>query len=477
MIEPKRKEAIRNTLQSVIGLLAESGFESSARIYAFAMLFLKCVSDVAPGVGGRLTIPSSSRFELLLERRSEASLQARVERAFASLEAENPMLGGVFEQLSFGRTGFQNSKHTDSVLGRLIHAFSGEAFAFRGTPAEELRCVDFACDTLIELADERRRSESFTPREVADLVSRIINPEKGELICDPCCGVGTFLMACQRRASGDIALFGQEIDGSSWAIAKMNLIMRGQFENQIERGDTLRFPRLLDSRDKLRKFDAVVAMPPFGWRDWGQEQAMCDPYNRYRRGTPPRFSAEFAFISHMVETLNPMHGRGAVVVPFGVLFRGGAEKQIRERLLRENLVDAVIALPPKLLAHTSIPVAIVILKVGRADRDVFFIDAGRSFQAGRTRNLLTEHQIERIENTHRQRLDVPRFARKVQLEEIFSHETSLNVARYIDMTEVDSPVDLVALSEERLLLTAELSELEARMSELLARTGPALSGN
>jgi type I restriction enzyme M protein len=201
---------------------------------------------------------------------------------------------------------------------------------------------------------------------------------------------------------------------------------------------------------------------------------MYDHHNRYWRGIPPRFSSEFAFISHMVETLDTIHGRLAVVVPFGVLFRGAAEKQIRERLLRENLVDAVIALPPRLLGHTSIPLAIMVLRTGRAVSDVLFIDAGRTYQAGKTRNVLTEDQIERIEHTYRERQDVPRFARKVSIEEIFSHETSLNVARYVDVTEVEAPVNLAALNEERQLLIAELTELEARMSVLLSRTGPLL---
>jgi type I restriction enzyme M protein len=476
MLEPQREEAIRHALQRALGTLAERGFDFSAGGYTFAMLFLKCISGGALRTGTVLTIPDASRFESLYARRFEAGQQGHVDEALALLEAANPTLGGVFEQIRFGSSGLGNDEYTDRVIRRLIEEFADDALCFRGTAADVGRCVDFACDTLIELAFEagRRSDESFTPTEIAGLVSRIVSPAQGETICDPCCGVGTFLVACQRRVDGDLGLFGQEIDGRTWAIAKMNLIMRGQPGHQIEWGDTLRYPRLLDSEGKLRKFDVVVSMPPLGARAWGQEEAMYDHHNRYRRGIPPRFSSEFAFISHMVATLDPMHGRLAVVVPFGVLFRGAAEKQIRERLLSENLVDAVIALPPRMLGHTSIPLAIMVLRAGRAVSDVLFIDAGRTYQAGKTRNVLTEDQIERIEQTYRERQDVPRFARKVSIEEIFSHETSLNVARYVDVTEVEAPVNLAALNEERLLLIAELTELEARMSVLLSRTGPAL---
>lgn len=475
MLDLQRKVAIRHALQRALGILAESGFVSSAGDYTFAMLFLKCISGGGLRTSTVLTIPGASRFESLYASRFQAGQQGHVDEALALLEAANPTLGGVFEQIRFGSSGLGN-EYADRLIRRLIEEFADDALCFRGTAADVARCVDFACDTLIDLAFEagRRSDESFTPTEIAGLVSRIVGPAQGETICDPCCGVGTFLVACQRRVDGDLGLFGQEMDGRTWAIAKMNLIMRGQLGHQIEWGDTLRYPRLLDSEGKLRKFDVVVSMPPLGARAWGQEEAMYDHHNRYWRGIPPRFSSEFAFISHMVETLDPMHGRLAVVVPFGVLFRGAAEKQIRERLLRENLVDAVIALPPRLLGHTSIPLAIMVLRTGRAVSDVLFIDAGRTYQAGKTRNVLTEHQIERIEHTYRERRDVPRYARKVSIEEIFSHETSLNVARYVDVTEVEAPVNLAALNEERLLLIAELSELEARMSVLLSRTGPPL---
>ncbi|AEA66088.1 N-6 DNA methylase [Burkholderia gladioli] len=473
MLDLQRKQAIRHALQRALGILAESGFVSYAGDYTFAMLFLKCISEGALQSSTVLTIPDASRFESLYTSRFQAGQQGHVDEALALLEAANPTLGGVFEQIRFGSSGLGN-EYADRLIRRLIEEFADDALCFRGTAADVAPCVDFACDTLIDLAFEARRrsDDSFTPTEIAGVVSRIVSPVQGETVCDPCCGVGTFLVACQRRVDGDLGLFGQEMDGRTWAIAKMNLFMRGQLEQQIEWGDTLRYPRLLDSEGKLRKFDVVVSMPPLGARAWGQEEAIYDHYGRYRRGIPPRFSPEFAFISHMVETLDPLHGRLAVVVPFGVLFRGAAEKQIRERLLRENLVDAVIALPPRLLGHTSIPLAIMVLRTGRAVSDVFFIDAGRAYEAGKTRNVLTEQHIERIEHTYRERQDVPRFARKVSIEEIFSHETSLNVARYVDVTEVEAPVNLAALNEERQFLIEELTELEARMSVLLSRTGP-----
>jgi type I restriction enzyme M protein len=202
-------------------------------------------------------------------------------------------------------------------------------------------------------------------------------------------------------------------------------------------------------------------------RDWGHEQALNDPYQRYLRGIPPRTAGDYAFISHMVETLKADTGRMAVVVPHGVLFRSGAEQQIRKKLLQEKLVDAVIALPAKMLPHTGIPVALLVLRKGAVNDDVLFIDASRGYQHGKIQNTLRDEDLAKIVHTYQHREEMSKYARRVSLAEIASNDHDLNVARYIDMTEDDERINLSDLRVKRDQIRTELQRLEARLAELI----------
>lgn len=195
-------------------------------------------------------------------------------------------------------------------------------------------------------------------------------------------------------------------------------------------------------------------------------------HQRYRRGVPPRMAGDYAFISHMVETLAPA-GRMAAVVTLGVLFRTGAERQIREQLVRENLIDAVIALPTKMFAHTAIPVAILVLRKRKADDGVMFIDASQTYQHGKTQNVLRESDLSMIEDIYRQRQDVEPYARLVDPAEIAANDFNLSVARYVAAAADEELVDLDALRAERVQLKSELARLEAKLSALLEEAGHA----
>lgn len=229
--------------------------------------------------------------------------------------------------------------------------------------------------------------------------------------------------------------------------------------------------RLLAADGRLRKFEIVVSGPPFSLRDWGYEGAELDIHQRYWRGVPPRAAGDYAFISHMVETLKPETGCMAAVVSLGVLFRGAAERQIRERLIEENLIDAVIALPTKMFPHTGIPVAILVVRKDKIDDNVLFIDASRSYHHGKTQNVLGLEDLDLIEKTYCARHNVNRYARLVTRAEIVSNDSNLSVARYVDATEVEPEVDLSALRTERAQLKAELANLEANLAALLEGIG------
>lgn len=205
-------------------------------------------------------------------------------------------------------------------------------------------------------------------------------------------------MKCGRKIvsghdSRNYALFGQEAIGSTWSLAKMNMFLHGEDNHKIEWGDTIRNPKLLDKNGDLMLFDIVTANPPFSLDKWGHDEAENDKFGRFRRGVPPKTKGDYAFISHMIETLKPGTGRMGVVVPHGVLFRGSSEGKIRQKLIDENLLDAVIGLPEKLFYGTGIPAAILIFKKQKVDDKVLFIDASREFKAGKTRTSLAKKTL------------------------------------------------------------------------------------
>lgn len=261
----------------------------------------------------------------------------------------------------------------------------------------------------------KKAGEFYTPAEVSELMARLVDPQEGDDICDPTCGSASLLMKCgrlirERSGTKRYALFGQEAIGSTWALAKMNLFLHAEENHQVEWGDTIRNPKLRTSDDMLRHFDVVVANPPFSLEKWGVETAENDKFARFRRGIPPKTKGDYAFILHMIETLKPGSGRMTVVVPHGVLFRGSTEGKIRQKLIEENLLDAVIGLPEKLFFGTGIPAAILVFRKRKADDSVLFIDASREFVAGTNQNALSEANLTKIVDTFRARETVDKYA-------------------------------------------------------------------
>ena len=278
------------------------------------------------------------------------------------------------------------------------------------------------------------------------------------------------------NGSKRFALYGQEAIGSTWALAKMNMFLHGVDNHRIEWGDTLRNPKLLEDKGRLRLFDVVVANPPFSLDKWGHEGAGDDPHGRYRRGIPPKTKGDYAFILHMIETLKPgssskKGGRMGVVVPHGVLFRGSSEGKIRKQLIEENLLDAVIGLPEKLFFGTGIPAAILVFRQDKTDENVLFIDASREFRAGKNQNALSEENIRKIVETYTNRADVDKYAHLATPEEIAENDFNLNIPRYVDTFEEEEEIDLMAVRAERKQLKEKLVSLELEMDGYLKELG------
>jgi type I restriction enzyme M protein len=215
----------------------------------------------------------------------------------------------------------------------------------------------------------------------------------------------------------------------------------------------------------------VVANPPFSLDKWGAENASDDQFNRFHRGTPPKSKADYAFISHMVETTFSDHGKVGVVVPHGVLFRGGAEGKIRQKLIEENLLEAVVGLPANLFFGTGIPAAILIFKRGRKTRDVMFIDAGREYDQGKNQNKLGRQHIDKIVATYKERATRDKYSYAATFDEIVENEFNLNIPRYVDMFEEEPDVDIATVRAEITELENQLSVVQTQMDQHLRELG------
>jgi type I restriction enzyme M protein len=468
--------------------------------YVLTMLFLKYISDVwqdrydgyRKEHGGHLdliealmkneqfVLPKSASFYDLHKDRHKAGNGERIDKALHSIEEANgSKLRDVFQDITFNSNKLGDEEQKNDILRHLLEDFAKDSLDLKPSRVGKLDIIGGAYEYLISrfaASAGKKAGEFYTPAEVSTLMAELVEPQEGDDICDPTCGSGSLLMKCGREivektGSKKYALFGQEAIGSTWALAKMNMFLHGEMNHQIEWGDTIRNPKLRTAEDQLRHFDVVVANPPFSLDKWGYEQAEKDRFGRFRRGLPPRTKGDYAFILHMVETMKPKTGRMAVVVPHGVLFRGSSEGTIRQKLVEENLLDAVIGLPEKLFFGTGIPAAILVFRKRKADDTVLFIDASRDYEADTNQNRLRDEDIARIAETFRTRKSVDKFAHLATVKEIAGNDFNLNIPRYVDTFEEEEEIDLMAVRAERLKLKVEMDELEAKMEGNLKELG------
>jgi type I restriction enzyme M protein len=472
--------------------------------FILTMLFLKYISDVwqdhydkykdeygdEPELitemmkNERFVLPEGSSFYTLYEKRHEAGNGERIDQALHALEEANgtklrDASKSVFQDISFNTDKLGEEKQKNTILRHLLEDFSKDELNLRPSRVGTLDIIGNAYEYLIKhfaAGGGQKAGEFYTPPEVSDLIAELLDPQEGDLICDPACGSGSLLMKCGRKIkerfdSRKYALYGQEAIGSTWSLAKMNMFLHGEDNHKVEWGDTIRNPKLLDNNGGLMHFDIVTANPPFSLDKWGHDDAGHDPFGRFRRGVPPKTKGDYAFISHMIETMKPTTGRMGVVVPHGVLFRGSSEGKIRKQLIEENLLDTVIGLPEKLFYGTGIPAAILIFKKDRADKKVLFIDASNECKAGKNQNLLTVENIEKIIATHKTRESTDKYSYLATFEEIEENDFNLNIPRYVDTFEEEEEIDLMAVRKEREVLKAQLSELESEMDGYLKELG------
>jgi type I restriction enzyme M protein len=502
-------KAVWNACDTFRGVISSDTYKD----FVLTMLFLKYISDVykdehaklveqygdnpklidAMMAKQRFVLPKGSSFWDLYEQRHQAGNGQRIDQALHAIEETNgTKLKNVFQDISFNTDKLGPDKQKNDLLRHILEDFGKDILNLCPSRVGSLDIIGNAYEYLIKhfaAGSGKTAGEFYTPPEVSDLLATILEPVEGDQICDPCAGSGSLLLKCgamARKNSGSkkYALFGQEAIGSTWALAKMNMFLHGEDNHRIEWGDTIRNPLLLETKGKdkdgkgLLHFDVVTANPPFSLDKWGHGDASNDQYGRFRRGIPPKTKGDYAFISHMIETLAPKTGRMGVVVPHGVLFRASSEGKIRQQLIEENLLDTVIGLPEKLFFGTGIPAAILIFKKTKIDAiykgaedSVLFIDASREFKQGKNQNQLTTDNIQKIIDTYKARESVDKYAYLASFDEIEENGFNLNIPRYVDTFEEEAEIDLVAVRSERLKLQSELKTLEVEMEGYLKELG------
>jgi len=468
--------------------------------YILVMLFLKFISDVwkdhyekySKQYKGdkkrilrrmereRFVLPEESSFYYLYDHREDSNVGELINIALENLETDNKKkLLHVFQDVDFNsESRLGNTRKRNHILKNLLEDFADDRLDLRPSRIGNLDVIGNAYEFLIgkfAAGAGKKAGEFYTPPEVSILIAKLLNPQPGERICDPACGSGSLLLKCANEVGdGNYSLYGQEAINSTWALCMMNMFLHDVNNPRIERGDTLLEPRLVE-KDKLMKFDVVIANPPFSLDKWGADQATkeSETYNRWSRGVPPKSKADYAFISHMIETTTEGHGRVGVVVPHGVLFRGGAEGKIRKALIEENLLDAVIGLPQNLFFGTGIPAAILVFRRDRGKRtNVLFIDASREFEQGKNQNKIrVDEELKKIVKTYKARKEVDKYAYVASREEIKENDYNLNIPRYVDTFIEEEEVDIAKVQKTINNLEKELSQVRKIMKDTLKELG------
>lgn len=495
---------INNVLWSVCDIFRGTISPDTYKDFILTMLFLKYISDVwqdhydgyvaeygdEPELieemmkNERFVLPKKASFYTLFQHRNEPGNGERIDKALHAIEEANGTKlkdagKSVFQDISFNTDKLGEEKQKNGILKDLLEEFSCADLDLKPSRIGGLDVIGNAYEYLIgkfAANSGQKAGEYYTPPEVSDLMAELLDPQPGDTICDPACGSASLLMKCGRKVvqnhgSKQYELYGQEAIGSTWSLAKMNMFLHGEDNHKIEWGDTIRNPKLLDKNGNLKLFDIVTANPPFSLDKWGHSDVESDKFSRFRRGMPPKTKGDYAFILHMIETLKPKAGRMGVVVPHGVLFRGSSEGKIRQKLIEENLLDAVIGLPEKLFFGTGIPASILIFKKQKVDDNVLFIDASREFDPGKNQNRLSTENIAKIVKTYRNGGNVDKYAYLASLQEIRDNDYNLNIPRYVDTFEEEEEIDLMAVLAERKQLQAQLAELEVEMVKYLEELG------
>ncbi len=488
------KETINSTVWKACDTFRGTIDATQYKDYILTMLFVKYVTDVqkekrdeyiAKYKGDetrveralkheRFKMPANSTFDFLYENRNADNLGELINVALEDLEEANrSKLEKVFRNIDYNsEANLGQAKDRNRRLKNLLTDFV--ELDLRPSNLEGNDVIGDAYEYLIaNFASDagKKAGEFYTPKGVSMLLAKLVEPKEGDRVCDPTCGSGSLLIKVAKEIdSKNVSLNGQELNGSTWALARMNMFLHEMDNANIQWGDTINNPLLVED-DRLMKFDIVVANPPFSLDKWGAENASADRYNRFHRGVPPKSKGDYAFITHMIEVLNE-HGRAGVVLPHGVLFRGSSEGKIRKQLIEENLLRAVIGLPANLFYGTGIPASILIFDKNKGkNTDVLFIDASSDFENSKNQNILRPEDIEKIFKTYKKGKNIDKYSYRATLDELIENDYNLNIPRYVDTFEEEEPIDIAATQKEISNIKKEMTKVESQMADYLKELG------
>ncbi|MCK5285740.1 MAG: type I restriction-modification system subunit M [Candidatus Pacebacteria bacterium] len=464
---------------------------SDYKKYIFGLLFFKRISDVwdeeykktkkeygdkkiaRADYNHRFQVPRECRWAVVEEQAE--NIGQKLNEIFDKLaNANSPKLDKIFDDLDFAN----KDRFPNETTQRLINHFSqynfGDTYISSDLlgDAYEYLIKQFAADA------GKKGGEFYTPREVEKVIVEILKPHKKDHIYDPTAGSGGFLLESfhylKNKENESVArtlyLNGQELNIGTFAIAKINMFLHGLDGADIQRGDTLANPQFLNPNGSLKTFDIVVANFPYAIKDYEYNILKTNKYGRIDGyEMPPKKNADYAFILHIIKSMNS-NGRAGVVVPHGVLFRAGAEGRIREQILKNDLIDTIVTLPPKLFYGTGIPASILIFNKNKTEgrkNKVLFINAEKEFSEDKNQNSLRVQDIQKIAKTYDKYKDIENYARVVDLKEIAENKYNLNVSLYIENGEKEEEIDVSVVKKELIQLEKERTKIDKKVEGFL----------
>lgn len=426
---------------------------SDFKVYIFPLLFFKRISDVydeefqlaleeSEGDEEYAALPEFHRFEIPEDchwkdvREQTTNVGLAIEKALRGIEQANQnTLYGIFGDAQWSN----KNKLSDRLLIDLIEHFSQYTLGRVNVDPDMLgNAYEYLIKHFADLTN-KKAGEFYTPRSVVHLLGLILDPQEGQSIYDPACGTGGMLLECvddlknHGKDYRTLKLYGQEKNLTSSSIARMNMFLHGIEDFEIIRGDTLRNPGFFCA-DGLKTFDCVIANPPFSLQDWGADAWVNDPFGRNIAGTPPQSNGDMAWVQHMIKSMNST-GRMTVVLPHGALFRKAAEGKIRQALLEQDLLEAVIGLGPNIFYGTQLAACVMVFKQNKEAHKkgrVLFIDAADQIRVGRAQNFLEPNHVQQIFTWFTDYKDVENHVKVASMDDIKENDFNLNIPLYVE---------------------------------------------